>query len=99
MQRRHRAGRQEFQREVAVGHGIHGISRRPVEAERGGGHLPVDGKRRAGERRRAQRRFVQAAPGVGEAPPVAAQHLDIGEHVVAEGDRLAVLQMGEARHG
>ena len=33
-----------------------------------------------------------------KAPGVAAEHLDIGEQVMAEGDRLGRLQMGEARH-
>jgi hypothetical protein len=29
---------------------------------------------------------------------IAAEHLDVGQHVVAEGDRLRHLQVGEARH-
>ena len=33
-----------------------------------------------------------------QAAPVAAEHLDIGEEMVAEGHRLGRLQMGESRH-
>ena len=54
--------------------------------------------RRAGQRRGAERRFVEARAAVGEAAAVAAEHLDIGHQVMAEGDRLGGLQMGEARH-
>ena len=36
-----------------------------------------DRERRAGERRRAERGFVEALAGVGEAAAVAADHLDI----------------------
>ncbi len=61
-------------------------------------HLAVDRKRRAGERRRAERAFVQPLARIGEAAAVARRHLDIGEQVMAEGDRLRGLQMGEARH-
>jgi hypothetical protein len=60
--------------------------------------VPVDRKGRAGQRRRAQRIFVHPLPGIGEAAAVAREHLDIGQHVMAEGDRLRGLQMGEARH-
>ena len=35
---------------------------------------------------------------IGEASPVAGQHLDISEAVMAEGHRLRGLQMGEAGH-
>ena len=56
------------------------------------------GKRGAGERRRAERRFVQPPAAIGEAAAVALKHLDIGEEMMAEGDRLRALQMREARH-
>ena len=36
--------------------------------------------------------------GIGEAAAVAGQHLDIGQQMVAEGDGLRGLQMGEAGH-
>ena len=56
------------------------------------------GKRGAGQRGGAQRALVHPRAGVGEARGVAAEHLDIGHQVVAEGHRLGGLQVGEARH-
>ena len=38
------------------------------------------------------------AAGVGKAPAVAADHLHIGQQVMAESNRLGDLQMGKARH-
>ena len=93
-----RRRRQEFQREVAVGHGVERVGRRPVEAERLGGHVAVDRKRGAGERGGAERAFVQPLARVGKAAAVARRHLDIGQQMMAEGHRLRRLQMGEARH-
>ena len=62
------------------------------------GHVAVDREGGAGERRRAERAFVEAPPRIREAAAVAGEHLDIGEEMVAEGDRLRRLQMREARH-
>ncbi len=45
-----------------------------------------------------ERAFVQPGAGIGEAAAVAPEHLDVGQQMVAEGDRLGRLQMGEARH-
>ena len=50
--------------------------------------VPVDREGRAGERRGAQRALVQPRAGVAEAAAVAAEHLDIGQQMVAEGHRL-----------
>ena len=58
----------------------------------------VDGEGGAGERGGAERRFVQPLAGVGEAAAVAAEHLDIGHQMMAEGHRLGRLQVGEAGH-
>jgi len=60
--------------------------------------VAVDREAGAGQRRRAQRAFVHPFACIGEAAEVAGEHLDIGHHVMAEGDRLRRLQMGEARH-
>ena len=60
--------------------------------------VAVDRKRGAGQRRRAERTFVEPLARVGEPPRVARQHLDIGQQVMAEGDRLRRLQMGESGH-
>ncbi len=62
------------------------------------GHRPVDRERRAGERRGAERAFIEAPARIGEAAAVARRHLHIGEEMVAEGHRLRGLQMREARH-
>jgi hypothetical protein len=69
-----------------------------IEAERLRGLLPIDREGGAGERRRAERRFVQPLAAIGEARAVAREHLDIGEEVMAEGDGLRTLQMREAGH-
>ena len=69
-----------------------------VKAELPCRRVPVDRERRAGQRRRAERTFGQPLGGVGEPAPVAPEHLDISEQMMAEGDRLRGLQMGEARH-
>ena len=60
--------------------------------------LAIDRKRRAGERRSAERRFVQPFARIAETPAVAREHFDIGKTMMAEGDRLRGLQMREARH-
>ena len=95
---RDRRGGERLEREVAVGDAVERIGGRPVEAERLGGHVAVDRERGSGERRRAKRTFVEALARVPETPRVARQHLDIGHEMMAEGDRLRRLQMGEARH-
>ena len=92
------AAAKRLHREVAVGHGVERIRRRPVEAERLRRHVAVERKRRAGERRRAERHFVEALARIGKTAAVARRHLDIGQQMMAEGHRLRRLQMGEARH-
>jgi hypothetical protein len=47
---------------------------------------------------RAKRAFVHPPASVGEARGVAPEHLHIGHQVVAEGDWLGGLQVGEAGH-
>ena len=46
----------------------------------------------------AQRALVHPAAAIGQAPAVARQHLHIGQQVVAQGDGLRGLQVGEAGH-
>ena len=60
--------------------------------------LAVDREGGAGQRGGAQRQAVDALAGVQHALGVAAEHLDVGQHVVAEGDRLRHLHVGKARH-
>ena len=91
-------GGQGLQREVAVGHGVERIGGGPGEVKRLRRHVAIDGEARAGKRRGAERAFVEALARIGEPSPVAGQHLDISEVVMAEGDGLRRLQMGEAGH-
>ena len=85
---------QEFQREVAVGHRIHGIGHGVVEAELLRRHVAVDGKRGAGQGARAQGAFVQPQPRIGEPAAVPPEHLDVGsQQMVAERHRLRGLEM------
>ena len=60
--------------------------------------MTVDGKGCARQGRRAQGAFVEAPPGVGQTSAIAVEHLDIGQQMMAEGDRLGCLKMGEAGH-
>ena len=98
MHARRRGRGNELDHIVAVGHGIERVGHRPVEAQGLRRAMPVDRMRRASKRRCAERRFVQACTAVGEAAAVAAEHLDVRQQVMAEGDRLRGLQMREARH-
>ena len=60
--------------------------------------MPVDREGGAGQRRSAERALVEARAGIAEPAPVAPEHLHVGEAMVAEGDGLGRLQVGEARH-
>ena len=93
-----RSGSKNLHDEVAVGHRIERIGHRPIEAERLGGHVAVECERGAGERRSAERRFVEPLARVGKPAAVARRHLDIGKQMMAEGHRLRRLHMGEAGH-
>jgi hypothetical protein len=95
---RDRGRRQRLQYEIAVRHGIERIGRRSIEAKRLGGHVAVDRKRRPGERRRPEGRFIQAPAGVRKPPAVARRHFHIGQQMMSERYRLCGLQMREPRH-
>ena len=88
----------ELDGEVAIGDGVQRVLAHAIEAQRVRHVLAVDGEGGAGEGRRTQRQPVDAAAGIGQASGIARQHLDIGQQVVAEGDGLCHLQVGEARH-
>ena len=92
------AAERKLEGEIPVRDGVERIRHGPVEAESGGRHLPVDGKGGAGQRRRPEGAFVHPHAGIGEAAPVAPEHLDIGQHVMTPGHRLCDLEVGEARH-
>ena len=92
------ARRQIFQREIARRDRVHGIAHRPGEAQAARGHVAVDGKGGARQRGGAQRRFIQPLARILETAAVAREHFHIGQQVMAEGDRLRRLHMGEAGH-
>ena len=94
----HRRQAEELHGEVAVRDGVQGIGARAVEAERLCRHPAVDGKRRAGQGRRAEGALVEASAAVGGAAAVAPEHLHVGQQVVSQGHRLRRLEMGEAGH-
>ncbi len=60
--------------------------------------MTVDGKAGACKGGCTQRRFVYALDGVAHARKIAAEHFHIGHAVMAEGDGLRGLEMGETRH-
>jgi hypothetical protein len=91
-----RGGGGEFDGEVAVGDGVQRVVADVVEAQRLGHAHAVDREGGAGQRGGAQRQAVDALAGVGHALGVAAEHFHVGQHVVAEGDRLRHLHVGEA---
>jgi hypothetical protein len=93
-----RAGGGEFDGEVAIRDGVQRVFANAVEAELLGDEFAVDRVGGAGQRGGAERQAVDALAAVGEALGVAAEHFEIGQHVVAEGDRLGDLQVGEAGH-
>ena len=88
----------ELDGEVAIGDGVQRVLAYAIETQRARHVFAVDGEGGAGQRGSSQRQPVDAAAGVGQAPGIARQHLHIGQQVVAEGDRLSHLQVGEAGH-
>ena len=89
---------QGLEREIAVRDAVERVGHRPVEAEHFGGPVAIDRERRAGQRRRPERALVEPLARIGEPAAVARQHLDVGQQMMAEGDRLRRLQMREPRH-
>ena len=93
-----RGGGGEFDGEIAIGDGIERVFADAVEAELARDEFAVDRIAGAGQRGGAQRQAVDAAAAVGHALGVARQHFEVGQQMVAEGDRLRDLQVGEAGH-
>jgi hypothetical protein len=94
-----RRGRQRLKREVAVGNGIERVGHGTIESQRLSRHMPIDGKRGAGQRRGPERALVEPGTRIGKAAAIPAQHFHIGEQMVTEGHGLRRLQMRKPRHG
>src|SRR5688572_13090058 len=93
-----RGGATEFDREVPVGHGVERVLAQALEAELPCHALAIDREAGAGERGGAEGQPIDPAPHLHEPFTVALEHLHIRHQVMAEGDGLRHLQMGEARH-
>ena len=91
-------GSTEFDGEVAIGNAVERILGDRLEAQEFRGVFAVDRVGRAGERGGSEGRRVDAVTEVKETRTVALEHLDVGEHVVAEGHGLGNLHVREARH-
>ena len=90
--------RQEFDHVVPVGDRVHTVEGRSPETQLPGGELPVQGIGGAGQGARAQGAQVKPLPAVADPLHIPFEHLKIGAQMVGQGDRLGLLQMGEARH-
>ncbi len=99
MHHQQRAGSGELDGEVAIRHGIERILADALEAELGSDEFAVDRVGRASQRGGAERKAVDALAGIGETLGVAAEHFEVGQHVVAESHRLRDLQVRKAGHG
>lgn len=98
MHRRNGGNRQEFQREIAIRHGIDGIAGRLAKTERLCGHMAVDSIAGAGKSGSTDWAFIQMFDSVAYPLAIPAKHFHIGHAVMAEGDWLRGLQMGKAGH-
>ena len=94
----------EFNRKVAVAHGVQAVlaDLRPAllvdHAQRACHPFPVQRVGGAGQCGAAQRQAVGAPADIRQSLGVAAEHLHIGQQVVAKAHWLRHLQVGEARH-
>ena len=104
MRAQDRTGGGKFDEDVAIGHGVHRVLRdlRPAfgihEAEGLRGEFAVDRQRRAGNGPRPQRTPVGLGGDFAEPLPIAFQHLQPGQEVVREKDRLGPLEVGVSRN-
>ena len=86
----------EFNREIAVTDRVQAVLADAVHTQVVGHALAVQRVAGTGQGSGAQRQAVDALARVGHAFGVAAEHLDIGQHVVTKAHRLGHLQMGKA---
>ena len=73
------------------------FARDAIEVELTGGGLAVERVAGAGQRTRPERADVRPPPSVGQAVPIALDHLDVGQEVMGEQDRLGRLDVGRPR--
>ncbi len=98
MHHRHGGGGAEFDGEVAIGDAVQRVAGNRFETQQLAGDFPLDRVGGAGQCGRAERHAVGALAAVDQALVVAAEHLEPGQQVMAEGHRLGGLQVGEAGH-
>src|SRR3954451_11509722 len=93
-----RRGGEKLDREIAVGDSVERIGRGTIKAERGGGRVAVDRECGAGERGGAEWALVEPNAAIGKTASIAPDHLDIGQQVMSERDRLSDLKMRKPGH-
>ena len=98
MDRADRRRRKEIEREITITHRIERVGSRRIETKGLRRHVTVDREGCTSKRRSPKRRGIHTRAGIAHAAQIAAEHLDVGHHVMAPCHRLRGLQMGETRH-
>ena len=93
-----RSGSRELNGKIAVRYGIERVLADLFKAQQLGGNFALNRVGGTGKGCGAERHTVDAFAAVGHALEIAAEHFDVGEHVMPEADRLGNLQMGETGH-
>ena len=92
------SGGGELNGKIAVRYGIERVLADLFETQQLGGDFALNRVGGAGQCGGAERHTVDAFAAVGHALEIAAEHFNVGEHVMPEADRLGNLQMGKAGH-
>jgi len=93
-----RAGGEELNGEVTVGHGVHGIIGGLPEAQGRSGLDAIHRVSGGGKGSGPQGALVHSLQTVLQSGYVTPEHVGIGHHIVAEGSRLGPLEVGIAGH-
>ena len=88
----------KLEHEIAIGDGVDTVGRCHLEAELSRRVVSVDRIRHAGQGAAAERPDVEAGVAGPEALLVALKHLEVGQEVMREQNRLGALQVRVARH-